>query len=86
MFEKIFYLDGNKDSELKIVEDSALYEFLNDNKDIIFENGEEIIFISKQTLIDVEDAIDELTEAECVLLGYLDFHFEYNQGYIFKQI
>ena len=82
--KKIFYLDGIKNDELAIVEGSALYEFLSDNKDIIFEDGEEIIVISKQTLIDVEDAIDELTDAECVLLGYLDFHFEYNQGYIFK--
>ena len=84
MNEKIFYLDGNKNSELTIVEASALYEFLRDNGDIIFEDGEEVIIISDQTLIDVENAIDELTEEECILLGYLDFHFEYNQGYIFK--
>ena len=85
MNEKIFYMNGNKDSELKIVENSTLYDWLLANKYINDVGGadEELVF-SEQALIELENADTEFSDEESVLIGYLIFHFEYNQGYIFK--
>lgn len=82
---KVFYLNGEPKSELRIVEGSKLYNFLSDNHYTDFDrNDEEFITISEETLKDLSECNVDFNKEENTLIGYLDFHLEYNGGYIFK--
>lgn len=82
---KVFYLNGNPESELKIVENSKLYNYLSDNYYTDFDmNNEEFIVFSEQTFKDLSECDIEFSKEENILIGYLDFHLDYNEGYIFK--
>lgn len=77
----LYYLNGNKNSNFRINTDGKLFEFLSDNKDVY--NDE--IHITEQTLEDIKEQQPVISQKEAVLVGYLDFHLEYNGGYVFQE-
>lgn len=82
---KTFYINGNKDSQLKIKENSKLYNYLSDNYMIEFDNNNnEYLIIDKNILNQIVNNEIELDKKETILIGVLLYHYEYNQGYIFK--
>lgn len=77
----LYYLNGNKNSNCRINTDGKLFEFLSDNKDVY----DDEIHITGETLEAIQDQQPELEQNESVLVGYLDFHLEYNGGYVFQE-
>lgn len=75
--KKTFFLNGNQASDLKIREDSKLYEWLEKNYHV---NDNEIP-ITKEILEELKDV--KLPKEEAILVGNLAYNIEYNGGYIF---
>ena len=85
MCSKIYYLNGNKNSELKIVEGSLLYNWFLNNHYIdsdMFGDNEQIV-VSEQALNELKYSEEDFSDEENTLIGRLMFYFEYNQGYVF---
>lgn len=83
--EKIFYLNGNKDGEFAIKENSGLYNWMSENYNICedIEGNEELIF-DEHILNDIQNSNKGFSQAENILIGFMLFNIEYTGGFIFK--
>lgn len=86
MKKKVFYYNGNKESDLYFEEDSALCRFLEDNYEAYFDKVGEKFIIGSDVLEALKDADKEkykFTQKEMTVIGHLMYNIEYNGAYIF---
>ena len=82
---KIFYLNGNKDSNMSFKEYGPLYNYLLSNYQIEVDTTGEQIPISKEILEDIIENDVNLSSSEAALIGTLWYNIAHTGGYIFKE-
>lgn len=87
MSKKVFYYNGNPESDLYFEENGALCRFLEDNYEAYFDRVGEKFIIGSDVLEALQDADEEkykFTEHEMTVIGHLMYNIEYNGAYIFR--
>lgn len=80
---KIFYLNGDKNSNMFFKENGQLYDYLLSNYEIEFDNISEKILITKEILENIIENEIKLSKDENILISNLWYNIEYNGAYIF---
>ena len=78
----IFYLNGNRNSNMRINSDGELFKWLENNYYV--DDGQ--LLISGDVLEAIKEQQPEFEANEDALIGNLIYNLEYNGGYIFREI
>lgn len=78
----IFYLNGNRNSNMRINTDGKLFKWLENNYYV--DNNQ--LVISDEVLEAIKEQQPDLDQNEAVLVGHLIYNLDYVGGYIFREI
>lgn len=78
----LYYLNGDRNSNMRINTNGKLFKWLEDNYYV----DENQLLISKDVLEAIQEHQPELEQHESILVGHLIYNLSYNGGYIFREI